>query len=255
LNLLNKQNKRIRGILFDKDGTLIDFNSIWIPLAFELTSKLFFKYQILPKQKAVLLDRIGVSPDGNMVSGSIYASGTEDDLAKALYQSGKEMGICLPDYNFFLECIQSEVKTYMQAHRSQIRPVPHAGRTLAALKNMGLTLGISTSDNEENTRICLEETGLLKYFQYIGCPGDSKSPKPSGDILLDFSAKFGIKPEEVAVVGDTSVDIAFAKQNHAGLAIGVLSGAGNREDFKENADYVFSSIAGLLDDRLPIWEA
>lgn len=253
---LHDEQKSIRGILFDKDGTLIDFNSIWIPLAFELTDSLLANYRGAQhsEYRQTLLRKIGVEMDGTMIPGSIYASGTEEELADVLYHTAQGLNISLPDYASFSSSLRGKVNTYMSTHKRSIRPVYDAEQTLAALREHGLTLGISTSDNEENTIVCLEETGLLKYFHYIGCPDDVKNPKPSGDILLDFSNRFGLKPEEVAVVGDTAVDIAFAKQNHAGLAIGVLSGAGGNEELTEKADYVLPTIAGMIHNGLPIWK-
>jgi phosphoglycolate phosphatase len=199
------------------------------------------------------LQSIGVGLDGKMLSGSIYASGTVEDLANTLYSTASHLGIQLPNYPYFLDLVRNEMKSYILLHKGSIRPIRDAEQTLAVLKKLGLTLGVSTSDNEENTRICLEETGLLKYFRYIGCPGDSINPKPSGDILLNFGSQFGLIPEEIAVVGDTSVDIMFAKQNHAGLAIGVLSGVGKKVELIRQADYVLPTIAEMLQNDRPIW--
>lgn len=256
---LSDEHKNIRGILFDKDGTLIDFNSIWIPLAFELTNRLLAESPLPEKrrrlQRETLLKKIGVEADGSMRPGSIYASGTEEDLAETLYFSARELGCELPDYASFLASIRGEVRTYMDAHRRFIRPVPGAAQTLSALLEQGLTLGISTSDNEENTILCLRETGLLSYFHYIGCPDVRLNPKPSGDILWDFGSKFALKPEEIAVVGDTAVDIAFARQNNAGLAIGVLNGAGENGELTEAADYILPTVAEILQDGRPVWES
>ena len=248
----------IRGILFDKDGTLIDFDSIWIPLAFELTDRLLANGSVpAPLREAhrrTLLRKIGVDENGGMSPESVYASGTEQELAEVLYRSAGELEFALPDYGSFFASIHRDVAAYMDTHRHSISPVPKAAQTLETLRELGLILGVSTSDSEENTRLCLEETKLLPYFHYIGCPNASRNPKPSGDILLDFSSRFGILPEEVAVVGDTAVDIAFAKRNHAGLAIAVMNGAGGHDELARKADYVLPGISGLLCGGQPIWE-
>lgn len=248
----------IRGILFDKDGTLIDFDSIWIPLAFELTDKLLVNgsvpAELREEHRQTLLRKIGIDENGGMAPGSVYASGTEQELAEVLYRSAEKLRFTLPDYDSFFTDIHRDVASYMDGHRHSISPVPKASQTLAALRELGLILGVSTSDSEENTRLCLEETELLPYFQYIGCPNASRNPKPSGDILLDFSNRFGILPEEIAVVGDTAVDIAFAKKNHAGLAIAVMNGAGGHDELARKADYVLPGISGLLCGGQPIWE-
>jgi phosphoglycolate phosphatase len=254
---LSEKHTGIRGILFDKDGTLIEFNSIWIPLAFELTDKLLVSGSVPdPLRQAhrqTLLRKIGIDENGGMAPGSVYASGTEQELSEVLYRSAGELELTLPDYNSFFDSIHRDVTDYMEAHRHSIYPVPKAAQTLAALRELGLILGISTSDSEENTRLCLEETELLPYFHYIGCPSASLNPKPAGDILLDFSSQFGLLPEEVAVVGDTAVDVAFAKRNHAGLAIAVTNGAGGHDELARKADYILPGISGLLSGGQPIW--
>jgi phosphoglycolate phosphatase len=255
---LSEKHTGIHGILFDKDGTLIDFDSIWIPLAFELTDRLLINDSIsAPLREAhrqTLLRKIGIDENGGMAPGSVYASGTEQELAQVLYRSAGELELALPDYGLFFASIHRDVAAYMKTHRHSIYPVPKAAQTLAALRELGLVLGVSTSDSEENTLLCLEETELLPYFHYIGCPNASRNPKPAGDILLDFSSRFGILPEEVAVVGDTAVDIAFAKANHAGLAIAVMNGAGGHDELTRKADYVLPGISGLLCGGQPIWE-
>ena len=239
---------RIRGILFDKDGTLIDFHSIWIPFAFELIRKQLSEYGFDSGYEQYLLEQMGLCPDGNIAPGSIYASGTLEDMAQLIYtclaERQNEQGKELPDFHTFLRNIRSEAGSFITANKSKIRTIGNAGGTMAALRENGFILGISTSDCEENTRICLEETGLLKYFDYVGCPDGNKKPKPSGDILLDFCISNGMNSDEVAVVGDTSTDMIFAVQNHAGLAIGVLSGVGDKNSLAD-ADILLQDVNEL----------
>ena len=233
MSSLEKRKKKIRGILFDKDGTLIDFKSVWIPMALELTGKLLSGYGLALEYKEALLGRIGMFTDGKLAPGSIYASGTMKEVAEALYIYMGQQEVHLPAFEYFVKSIGSEVDNYMALHKSIIRPIGNVACTLGVLREKGLTLGVSTSDSEKNTRICLEETGLIKYFSYIGCPDGRKKPKPSGDILMEFSLRYGISPQEVAIVGDTPTDIAFARLNGAGLAIGVLSGAGDENSLSD----------------------
>ncbi len=245
MNSLKERKKRIRGILFDKDGTLIDFNTFWVPLAFELAGKLLSESKLGPEHRISLLGHIGIRPDGNIIQDSIYASGTLEDTAQALYLYMKEQGCRLPGIDGFKGTLEKMIRAYAMAQRSKIRSIGNVKETLSALNEKGLLLGISTSDSEENTRLCLEETELISCFRYIGCPGYSKRPKPSGDILFDFSAKFKVAPEEIAVVGDTYTDIAFARENHAGIAVGVLSGAGTAQSLS-GSDILLRDVNELV---------
>ena len=60
----------------------------------------------------------------------------------------------------------------------------------------------------------------------------------------NFRKKFGLKPQEIAVVGDTYNDIRFAREN-GGVAIGVLSGVSQEADFCGEADYILNSVGEL----------
>lgn len=246
MNLLFERTKNIRSILFDKDGTLINFNSIWIPLAFNLVENLLSEYGLGTRHKEILLGNIGLYSDGSVSPGSIYASGTGEDMARAIYNYFILYRKELPEFKIFLQEVIQKVKYYMVSNKSSIRIIGNAGETLAALRDKGFILGLSTSDSEENTLFCLKETGLLKYFDYIGCPDENRKPKPSGDILTDFCLNYGMSTNEVAVVGDTSTDITFARINNAGLAIGVLSGAGDKKSLGA-ADIILKDVNQLAE--------
>ncbi len=60
-----------------------------------------------------------------------------------------------------------------------------------------------------------------------------------------FAEKTGLKPEEIAMVGDNSHDMDEARAGGAGLAIGVLSGNAKHEDIAHLADHVVGSVADL----------
>ena len=61
-----------------------------------------------------------------------------------------------------------------------------------------------------------------------------------------FAELTGLKPHEVAMVGDNSHDIDEARAGGAGLAIGVLTGNSTAEELLPNADHVVHSVAELL---------
>jgi Predicted phosphatases len=256
LSSCQKQTKRIRGILFDKDGTLIDFHTIWTPLAFELAAKIAANGlpQSSERNKTILLEKIGVAPDGSLAPDSIYASGTAEEIARALYGTASELQIPMPDQARFSDSLREDINSYMAANRQRIRPIEGVSRTLEALRQRGLVLGVSTSDSREGTLACLDEAGLREYFQYIGCADTVNSPKPSGDILMDFCGRFELAPREVAIAGDTAVDMAFARQNGAGLAIGVLSGTCREDELAREADILLDSVASIVMDGVPVWE-
>lgn len=60
---------------------------------------------------------------------------------------------------------------------------------------------------------CLKRLEVLEKFDYVGADDGVLRPKPEADMFLEFQKKFGLKPQEIAVVGDTYNDIRFAREN------------------------------------------
>ena len=74
------------------------------------------------------------------------------------------------------------------------------------------------------------------------------NPKPAPDAIYAFCDLTGLKPAQIAMVGDNRHDLVMARAGGAGLAIAVLSGTGTRETLTPMADVVLDSIADL-----PAW--
>ena len=103
-----------------------------------------------------------------------------------------------------------------------------------------------------SAKSCLKKLGTYQEFDYVGADDGVKRPKPEADMFLEFQHKFNLKPEEIAVVGDTYNDVVFAR-NNGGIAIGVLSGVSSEEDFRGEADYILDSVKDLARALLRGW--
>ena len=83
--------------------------------------------------------------------------------------------------------------------------------------------------------------GNAAYYQIQNdCYGQIVLPS-----IQAFSDLTGLKPAEIAMVGDNRHDLEMAKAGGAGLAVGVLSGTGTRESLAPLADVVLDSIVEL----------
>ena len=107
-----------------------------------------------------------------------------------------------------------------------------------------LEIGLATADTVPSAKNCLKRLEVLEKFDYVGADDGVLRPKPEADMFLEFQKKFGLKPQEIAVVGDTYNDIRFAREN-GGVAIGVLSGVSQEADFCGEADYILNSVGEL----------
>ena len=68
----------IRGILFDKDGTLIDVNGTWVPIYRQMLCE---QFGIEPAEANGMMQRVGYNPNTEgFHANSILASGTTQQL-------------------------------------------------------------------------------------------------------------------------------------------------------------------------------
>jgi phosphoglycolate phosphatase len=225
----------MRGILFDKDGTLLDFEASWSAVYRELCVDLAGGN--LETAEAMLIAG-GLDPvTRRFKSGATLAAGTTVDIVKVWY----------PEFSDDEERAMVE-RIDRVFHDNGIRcsvPVPGLATTLAALESAGLAMGVATNDGTAATRAALTALGIENYLPH-GYGYDSVAhPKPAPDIVHAFCEAIRAKPHDIVVVGDNPHDLEMAHRAGAGAAIGVLTGNSGRDDLAPLADAVLASVAEL----------
>ena len=234
----------IRGILFDKDGTLVDFFSLWLQAALAVTPAFLEENHIQPDKDMTdyVLRAMGVE-DGKVDPRVALAYKSYQEIAADICQALEKKGITLDPARVQeqLERLFDENVTGKNVSYTQVTDIK---KMLRALKERGICVGLATADTMRSAKSCLKKLGAYQEFDYVGADDGVKRPKPEADMFLEFQHKFNLKPEEIAVVGDTYNDVAFAR-NNGGIAIGVLSGVSSEEDFRGEADYILDSVKEL----------
>jgi phosphoglycolate phosphatase len=232
---------KINAILFDKDGTLLDFDKTWEPV--NRRASLF-----AAAGDEVLADRLmvicGMDPlTGKVSSGSLFAAAATSEIAAAMSNAGaafdeEELTVHLD--RFYLEGAHDAVA------------VTDLAALFLRLKARGLHLGIASSDNEASIRLMAERMGIMPHLDYIAGYDSGHGVKPNPGMIDGFAAKQRMPVAEIAMVGDNTHDLQMARNAEAGLAIGVLTGTSGAEALAPCADYVLDSIDQLeaLLDRL-----
>lgn len=232
----------IKGILFDKDGTLLEFFKTWIPVAREVIDLLIDRYQLPPSYRNKMAESIGLFADDTIDPDGSLSAGTNRDVADDIIKAAPELAAT--DYATEYANIFTRV-----AKKRTLYPVDDMLPTLKVLKKKGLKMGISTADNIESAENFLKVTGARKYFDFIGADDGIMEPKPAPTYMRIFCERFSLSPEEVAVIGDTLTDMQFGKNAGAGLIIGVLTGTGTREELSPASHMVLPSIADVIDSH------
>lgn len=232
----------IKGILFDKDGTLIDFFSLWLGAANTVVKHLLQENQFPGDMQDCILKAMGVE-DGKIDPYGGLAYKSYGEIAEDITNALAEQQICL-------DCEKTKMQLerlfdgYVMEDQAQYVETADIKAVLDVLKQRNIRIGLATADTVASAKNCLTRLGVLEKFDYIGADDKVLRPKPEADMFLEFQRKFGLQPYEIAVVGDTYNDIRFAREN-GGIAIGVLSGVSRAKDFAEEADYILQSVEEL----------
>lgn len=224
----------IAGILFDKDGTLLDYWKSWVPVNRKLA-------MIAANDDQVLADRLmqacGMDPQtGHVMADSLLAAGNTEQLAEGLVAAGSKLSAHDLIHNLDWLFADAAVNAV---------PVTDLAAFFAKLKSKGLKLGVASSDNELSIRRTAERFGFLEYLDYIAGYDSGHGCKPEPGMVHGFLAATGLKASQVAVVGDNNHDMHMGRNAGTALTIGVLTGTGTRESLGPLSDYCFSDITGL----------
>ena len=122
---------------------------------------------------------------------------------------------------------------------------PNVVETLKTLKANGLILTIASSRSHASLAEYVESLGLSSLISLTLGADDVDKGKPDPEPVNRTLERFGLSPENVIVVGDTSFDIQMGK--NAGTATcGVTYGNGSRESLCD-ADWLVDDFGKLLD--------
>jgi len=126
---------------------------------------------------------------------------------------------------------------------------PHVAETIASLHDRGLLLTVASSRLRGSLVAFLDEMNLSRYIPYVVSVGDVEHAKPAPDMVIKTLKENNLRPEEAIVVGDTVFDIRMA-HNAGVMAVGVTYGNGRREELEaEHAEYIiddFSQLGGCI---------
>ncbi len=225
----------IKGILFDKDGTLLDYVATWMPLNHKAALAAAGGDQGLADR---LLVAGGYDAAAERVrAGSLLAAGTNREIAACWAELLP--GCDLEDLARLVE------QTFTEGGRHSATPVAELAPLLARLRARGLRLGVATSDSEAGAHATLAHFGVIELLDFLAGYDSGYAPKPSPNLVDGFCRATGLEAAEVSVVGDNLHDLEMGRAAGAGLVVGVLTGTSEHGDLAPFADRVLASIVEL----------
>ncbi|WP_425091905.1 HAD family hydrolase [Tropicimonas sp. S265A] len=226
----------LAGVIFDKDGTLFDFQRTWGSWAQRALARLARGDDTTCQRlsDAVRFDRLL----GRFHADSPAIAGTNAEIAIILAAELPERSEeeVLLELNGMAQCVTLSEATPL---------VPF----LSGLAGSGLRLGVATNDTEDAARAHLQSAGALSHFDQVFGYDSGYGAKPDPGMLYAFCDFEGLDPSTVIMVGDSTHDLRAGRA--AGMkTIGVLTGMATEPDLAPLADEVLPDIGQMMQGRL-----
>lgn len=234
---------KTKAIIFDKDGTLIDFDAFWVSISKEAVDKILNEIDANNIDADEILKALGIHDGVTHING-VLCYGTYEEMAEVIYNVLKEHGVKIE--------LSKVTKITIDAYHEsigvgEIKPICEGlSKTLEELKCKGIKLAVVTSDDYFGAKKCLDGLGITKYFDKICANDGIHPPKPNPYYIEEMCKEYNLYKEEIVMVGDTLTDTSFAK-NGGIKVIGVAKNESNQNILKEVADCVIPDVSYIFD--------
>jgi phosphoglycolate phosphatase len=226
----------IRGVLLDKDGTILDYWQTWVPINRKAALAVAGGNPVLADE---LLRLGGHDPATDRITpGTALAAGDFEDIARAFAAH--------PDVGAASELAAGIERIFREGGAAHSVLITGARETLIELKRRGFRLGLVTNDSLGGLEASLASHDVLGLFEFRAGCDSGFGAKPDPRMVFAFCEAAGLARAEVAVVGDAVHDLAMGRAAGVGLTVGVLSGTSGRADLEGYADLIVGSVNDLL---------
>ncbi len=207
---------KIKAILYDYDGTLMDTASVILD-AYDHLADHFNRPRAPREQIRDMLRRAMPMPQ---IFETLFPN---IPYAELFHQNSK----------------------YFDKHLSRVALFEGTLSMLQKIEQQGLKQAIVTG-GDKNVLVVMRERGISDYFSSIVYCDRVDFGKPNPEGLELAMQECDVLPAETVMVGDSPNDILAGKNARVALTVGVSHGHGSRTDLKAaDADYIVDSIAEL----------
>jgi len=243
--LVGDKTVEAEGVVFDKDGTLVDFTFAWLKIS-EMRMKLMVNsLGIAPQVAQAVQKGCGVDPGEGKIDprGPLVMASVQDEILIAsgiLYQNGYPWD----------EARRLAEEAFVKAEQAYTlkevtRPVPYLQACLAGLREGGFRLAIVTLDEGRRTQRVLDLLKIRDFFDYVVTLQDVSQSKPHPEAIWVISEYLRIPRNKLVMVGDAVTDMRMGRKAGMAMTVGILNGITPPRILEGWADVVIDSLAEI----------
>jgi phosphoglycolate phosphatase len=208
-------------IIFDKDGTLLDFRQTWLSIFRELISLLLTRTGPCANLSRRIQEVLGMNFEKWDIDGNgPLAMGTSFDvdvlLAGCVYREGIR-------WDKSIEIVSEVVQEVFKGPIREKNLIPSKGaiEVLRLAKQRGFLTAVATNDNTIDATNDMSVLGALPYLDLVVGADSVGNAKPAPDMIFHICEILGKKPENTVMIGDTMMDAIMGATAGIKLNIGI----------------------------------
>ncbi|MCP3776596.1 HAD family hydrolase [Paenibacillus sp. MZ04-78.2] len=224
---LKVQNREVQlnGILFDKDGTLLDFMHLWgkwAQLLFDAMNDYLSMYgqELAPGFLGAVRDSqgtvTGCDPRGPLAMASM------DEVTAIAAARLYEAGIPWNDSIRLTRQFREQADIHLEREQPA-KAMPGLAAFLQQCSAHKLAMAVITSDTTSSARKHLQWLGMHNHFHQVIGHEQVEFGKPHPEMIEASCARMGLVPSETVMIGDSNGDMQMGKQAGVALTIGIYS--------------------------------
>lgn len=240
----------IKGVIFDKDGTLYNYSQVWGPVVKDYVDTILKTFSVRNEKKArqEIFEIIGVDNRGNHYPDGLLFN--HDKIARIFFRI---LNFCIRNTisPFKLWTILKPMLNGQSAKlifKLRSMDFTYLIDLFRELSEKGIIIGLVTNDITSNTKAFLDISKTDQYVRFLRTKESNCKRKPHTESIKQFEALYGLKSDEICIVGDSIVDMEYAKASHAGYIVAVMTGYGKRDTLERYADVIYDDIKDLVSD-------
>lgn len=240
---------KIRGILFDKDGTLMDSHVYWGRIIERRSLAIMKWYGI----DAVFFDDLCLSMGYSRALSRLIPEGpialvSRSEVISAvinfLCARGIDASRCVLDELFY-----REHENFLKEIHDYTKILHGVRELLGVLVEHDVKLAVVTTDSLRNTEEILSYLGISNYFSTVIGKESTKEPKITGVPARAALDDLRLEAEHVISIGDAPMDIVMAQQSGLKAGLGVATGQTTLYELMGNSKFCVPCLSALKVER------
>ena len=232
LNLRNRDLGPVRGVLFDKDGTLSHSEPRLIELADDRIEESARRFQqrgadgtMLLELKDLLKRTFGRSTQGVIPDGTLAVASRHHNLLSTATVFC-QMNLSWPQSLLLAEEVFAQVDACRQKRHPGENPaglLPDAARLLRELADAGIICAVISNDTTAGIQQFLDQHQLNDCISGLWS-ADHHPAKPDPGAVHGLCSQLKLAVDTCALIGDADTDLLMARQAGIGLTLGYVAG-------------------------------